>query len=76
MADYYVTVDWDATYRTTVEADSLEHAMHLASEEAYRDSWSCKSTYSFDKVYSVEQDGVVVYEDGMPAVGQWRDYEE
>lgn len=63
MAEYYVTVDWDATYRTTVEADSLEDAVKKASEEAYRDSWSCNSTYSFDKIYEVEdEDGTVVYE--------------
>ena len=62
MKYWYIAIDVDTVYRTTIEADTEEEARELAEQEAYEDTWSTSMAWGSCKVYECEQ----VNADGEP----------
>ena len=50
---YKVEIDVEGTYRNDVEADTPEQAIELAKEEASKDFWSCRATFSGSKFWDI-----------------------
>jgi len=55
---YKIEIDVEGTYRTDIEADTPEQAIQEAKEEASKDFWSCRATFSGSKFWDItDEDG-------------------